>query len=263
MRFLGLFMMAGLLGISNEVVAKSAMCSARPLKVAVYEEGLLYSRGTGIDRDLLNELGKHTGCQFTVMVLPRVRAYLWLKTGEVDIVMSSLANDERREYAWFLPYLRQKWMAILASDVPSGEGKSGFYSNPGLHFGVVRGTYQGDLYQQWEMQLAETGRLQVVSDPSSLYDMLRYRRIAGFFAVPLQFEQELRARGMEHDIHIVDWFPSDKQTIGCIGLSKKTFDEDDLKRWARALAVIKRDGTLLGILTRYISKAEAKRSIAR
>ncbi|WP_295992715.1 hypothetical protein [Rugamonas sp.] len=92
------------------------LCPKRPLGVAMYESGYLSWQGKGIDHDLLDELGRLSGCRFERMVMPRARALLWLKSGEVGIVMSTRETPERAHYAWFIPCLRQKWRALLRVD---------------------------------------------------------------------------------------------------------------------------------------------------
>ncbi|NYE59932.1 polar amino acid transport system substrate-binding protein [Duganella sp. 1224] len=255
-------MLAALVGLAAEAGAAPVTCPDRPLKVAMYQDGMLYSHGKGIDQDLLDELGRRTGCRFSTIVLPRVRAYVWLRTGEIDMVMSSLANDERSGYAWFFPYLQQKWMAVLAADAPATLTSAQFLAEDTLRFGAVRGLYHGERYEEWNSALARGGRLDLLADPSSLYDMLKYRRIAGFFAVPLQYERELRVRGMSAAVRTVDWFPAAPPIVGCIALSKKNFLPEESERWRATVISIRDDGTLLRILQRYVTTAEAKRAIA-
>jgi len=239
-------------------------CPDRPLKVAMYESGYLSLNGKGIDHDLLDELGRRSGCRFERLVLPRARAQVWLKSGDIDIVMSTRATAERMRYAWFIPYLQLKWMAVLRADLtPEQSTREGFLADQTLHFGAVRGNFDGPAYAAWYATLERAGRLELIPNPETLFDLLKYRRVAGVFATSVQYEKALREHGLQDKVRLVDWFPSEPPVMLDLGLSMKAFSNADAAQWRTLLQQVKTDGTLERIALRYFPDKQAKIMIAK
>ena len=75
-------------------------CS-RPLSLALHDHGLLYSAdtGTGIDRDVADELQRRSGCKIHISLLPRARIWQLIETGALDFSLSGISNAQRDKFA--------------------------------------------------------------------------------------------------------------------------------------------------------------------
>ena len=60
----------GALSCSASVMAED-LCPSRPIRLAHYEMGSLYSNGVGIDEDIAKEMARRSHCQFEYSVRPR------------------------------------------------------------------------------------------------------------------------------------------------------------------------------------------------
>lgn len=251
------------LACAAPVFAAGPACPDRPLRVGLYEAGFLYSAGSGVDRDMLDELARRTGCRFETTPLPRARAYMWLRGGQIDLLMSSVATPERSEHAWFLPYIQQKFVTILRADVaPEKTTRDAFLADPSLRLGVVRGLYHGAAYEEWDALLLQAGRLHYGPNLQTLFRMLKQDRFHALYAVPLQYRKELQDHAMHGSIRIVDWFPAAPPVVGNMGLSKRHFSAEEAAKWRAQVQALKADGTLRRILLKYIPPDEARSTVA-
>lgn len=241
-----------------------SMCPNQPIRLAFYDSGLFYYQGKGVDVDLVKELQRRTSCTFETSVLPRVRAYTLLENGQLDIVMAAVESPARNAFAYFTPYLQQRFVVIIPRSVAAEKTTlAGFTADPRLHFGKVRGVSYGLPRDRWTEHLAEAGRLQIAPNPDIAYRMLQGGRFSAFFAIPLQYEKELADRGLRDQMTIVDWFPSEPPTPRNLALSRKNFTPAQLVAWSALVKTLRTDGAMQGILQRYLTPAEAARAIPK
>lgn len=240
------------------------LCPDQPIRLAFYESGLFYYDGQGVDVELVKELRRRTGCTFETSVLPRVRAYTLLENGQIDIVMAAVENPARNAFAYFAPYLQQRFLAVIPRSVPPEKTTlAAFTADPSLHFGMVRGVSYGVPRDKWTEQMMAAGRVQIAPTPAIAYRMLEGGRFSALFAIPLQYEKELTDRGLRDQMVIVDWFPHEPPTPRNLALSRKNFTPEQLAAWNALAKTLRTDGTMQAILQRYITPAEAARSIPR
>lgn len=256
-------LLAGL-GLLSPVVRAAGLCPDRPIRLVFYESGLFYSDGKGVDVDLVEELRRRSSCTFETSVLPRVRAYTLLANGQVDIVMAAVENPARNGYAYFTPYLQQRFAAVIPRSVPVEKTTlAGFTADPGLHFGMVRGVSYGAPRDRWTAQMTTAGRVQIAPSPAIAYRMLQGGRFSALFAIPLQYEKELKDRGLRDQMTIVDWFPHEPPTPRNLALSRKSFTPRQLAAWNALASTLRTDGTMQTILQRYLTPAEAAKAIPK
>ncbi len=67
---------------------------------AFYEHGALYRKEadgnwSGIDKDILDEVAKRSGCRFNTMLDSRIRIWTRLEQGTLDVTVSGIATAER------------------------------------------------------------------------------------------------------------------------------------------------------------------------
>lgn len=241
-------------------------CGSRPIRLAYFEFGYQYyeqdGQGHGIDKDLVDELARRSGCQFSTQVLPRARVWADLATGELDMSVAGIQNPERDHFAWFAPYERIKNYAVLRlASAASVRQRTDFLAQANLQFGVVRGFRHGDELDQWLEPLRQAQRVQESASVNMLLEKLKLGRIDGLFAQPVVYHKLLHDQQMEGEVVLQDWAPDDKGVIGSLILAKSRFSQVEAVRWQALVRGLHRDGTLARIFRRYVSAEDARRML--
>lgn len=253
---------AGLLSAS--VQARPGLCLDRPIRVAYYESGLFFRQGLGVDADVVKELRRRSSCAFEEQALPRARAYLMLEQGQLDMMIAAIENPARTHYAYYIPYLQQRFVTLVLRTVPEEKtSMTAFTADQTLSFGVVRGVNYGAPRDQWLQTLVKAGRVQIAPSPAIAYRMLQGKRFNALFATPLQYERELDELGMRAQVRIVNWFPGQPPTLRHLALSRANFSAAQLDQWSAIVGKMRKDGTMQSILERYLTPADAAEAIPR
>ena len=105
-------------------------CS-RPLTLALHEHGLLYSSdtGSGIDKDVADELIRRSGCKVIVSVMTRARIWQLIESGALDFSLSGIRNETRDTFAGFAWYFSNKYYLLARRDANVSQ-LSTFEKNP-------------------------------------------------------------------------------------------------------------------------------------
>jgi len=252
------------LGLLSPSAWAAGLCPQQPIRLAFYESGLFYYEGKGVDVDLVKELRRRSGCKFELSVLPRMRAYTLLENGQIDIVMAAVENPQRNTYAYFTPYLQQRFAAVIPRSVPASKTSlAAFTADPSLHFGMVRGVSYGVPRDKWTSQMTAAGRVQIAPTPAIAYRMLQGGRFSALFAIPMQYEKELKDRGLRDQMTIIDWFPQEPPTTRNLALSRKRFTTEQLAAWNALVKTLRSDGTMQAVLQRYLTPAEAAKAMPK
>ncbi|MGZ7234530.1 hypothetical protein ACXWOU_09760, partial [Streptococcus pyogenes] len=77
-------------------------------------------RGEGIDKDMLEELARRSGCELRVVVESRVRIWEQLRAGTAGLTLSAVPAPERQAYAEFVPYAQGRYHLMLRPDIAAG-----------------------------------------------------------------------------------------------------------------------------------------------
>ena len=83
-----------------------------PISVGYYDAGVMFdeSTGHGVDRDVIDELAKRSGCQFSHQAYPRVRIWQMIEHDKLDMTVSGIPTPERERFAHFIVYAAVKNM---------------------------------------------------------------------------------------------------------------------------------------------------------
>ncbi len=116
---------------------------------------------TGIDKDIVDELIKRSGCKFETQVMARARIWADLANGALDMTVSGIQTAERDRYAWFAHFLTMKNYALVrhANDAKV-QSADDFLKQPKLKFDVVRAFRHGEQQDQWLDQLRAQQRVE-------------------------------------------------------------------------------------------------------
>lgn len=242
----------------------AGLCPDQPVRIAFYEAGLLYFGGKGVDRDVVDELMRRTGCAVQTSAPPRMRAYALLEAGQADIVMAAVINPKRDGYAAFVPYMQQRFATLVRRDVaPEKTTLAAFSADPALRFGVVRGVNYGGARDAWYAGMDGQRRLEVGATLPTVFRMLKSQRFHAMFAIPLQYEKELDDNAMRDQVRVVEWFPNEPPAARCLAMSRKTFSEAQIRGWGEVVKSMRGDGTMKRILSSYLPADEAAKALIK
>lgn len=239
-------------------------CPPRPIRLAFYEYGMYYNQGSGVDQDVVEELKRRSGCTFDIRVLPRIRIWIDLESGEVDMATSAVETPERARIFWFMHYMQAKQYALVSKRQTAGvDSMEAFIATPGLRLAMGRGFKHSAYYDAALERLAAQGRIEVVTSADQMYEMLKNERVAGIIAGAMVFRLKLRELQMEDQVRVADWNPSEPPIFAGLVMPRRNFSEAQAKEWARLIDEMRRDGTMERLIGKYLSRQETLDSLIR
>ena len=242
--------------------ASPMACGSKPIRLAFYEYGYFYfldkQGAAGIDKDIVDELSRRSGCKFDTQVMARARIWAELANGGLDMSVSGIQNPERDQFAWFAHYLSMKNYAVLGSAVPQAtHSAKEFLQQPKLQFGAVRAFKHGTDQDKWLDQLRAGNRVQDSANVETLFKKLKEGRIDALFSQPAVYGKSLADLGLQQSTRIQDWTPDEKGVPHGLILAKTRFNAADAKAWQALVSTMRTDGTLKRIYAKYLSAGEA------
>ena len=228
--------------------------------VAFYEAGYLYSHGVGIDKDVIEELKIRGGYHFNYVERPRARIWKELKQGTLPISVSGLRTTERDAFAFFIPYIAQKNIALVI-DAKYATADS-LLQDAEATAAVVRGFKHGEYYDDLLDQLRDRGRVNEVLTAHNLFLMLKAgNRVDLIISQPVFYAKELNELGLNDSVIVHDWEPEQPPTgLGLI-LSKTHFSEQAYLEMKGLIDEMKADGTLRNIFLKYLPPQQTEQAL--
>jgi len=224
---------------------------ARPYTLALHDHGLLYSAqtGTGIDKDVADELVRRSGCKVTVSLMARARIWQLIESGALDFSLSGITNANRDTFAAFAWYFSNKYYLLVRKD--SGvRSIADFERNPNLHIGVIRSFRYSASANRLVDQLQAENRLSQAGGLAPLYQTLMLNRIQGMIIEPFDYPtlEEAKIR----DTTTIIEFNDPPVPHGLI-MSKKALPEAEQGKWRALIQDMRADGTLRRIFEKYFN----------
>ncbi len=246
---------------ATAAVADPMVCGDKPVRLAFYEFGLFYytdAQGVkGIDKDIVDELTRRSGCKFETQVMARARIWADLASGDLDMSVSGIQNPERDNFAWFAHYLTMKNFALVQAKVAaSAPNAHSFLKQAKWQFGAVRSFKHGLEQDKWLDELRASGRVEDSADVATLFKKLKEGRIDAMFSQPAVFRKYIPELGLQKDIVVQDWTPQEKGVPHGLILAKSRFSETQARQWQSLVDAMRKDGTLKRIYAQYVSPAE-------
>ena len=244
---------------SGSVAAAEEYCS-RPIRVALFEYGLLYRSSTqdGVDTRLLDEIQKRTGCVFERVVLPRNRIWAELENGSLDVATGAIPTPERRAYGFLLPYLKTRNLVLVRKSRESSMVTIGDLESGNVRVGVVRGFRHEAVYDEVIARLTPRDRVVKATDVPGLLRLFDKGIVDVIFSQPIVFGQYLSPDYLAGNVTFRDWAPKDDLSVGALILSRKSFSPDQARHWDELIVRLHKDGTLLRIFETFLSRAQAR-----
>ena len=240
-------------------VLAAPVCPTQPITFAFFESGLMYSDQTkdGIDKAVMQELARRSGCTFEFALKPRTRIWRELAHGDLMMTGSALRTNERDAYAWAVNYFGLKTELIIRNTHASApKTREEFLHNTSLKMGVARGFHHSKEMEHFIDALRVQNRI-IEGPPRSMFEMLKRDRFAAMPVNPLDVLYRNKIDLSEFTI-ATDWFPSDKSVPRALLFSKKYFSKTQVHEWHTLVQQMRNDGTLKRIFVQYAGAATAE-----
>jgi polar amino acid transport system substrate-binding protein len=224
---------------------------------ALYEHGALYRKEadghwSGIDKDVLDEVAKRSGCVFHTALDSRVRIWARLEQGTLDVSVSGIATPEREKFAQFIPYLGARNYLIVNKSVPLKHySGAAFAADPSLKVGVVKGFKHGAYYDEWLAPLRAQGRVYEAADLSAVLNLFKIGRVQAMLALPTSWVGFFKQERMTDQVRILD-LAQKNDVIGGLVLSRQRVPPHAVDAMRKALREMREDGTLKAIYVRHV-----------
>lgn len=224
---------------------------------AFYEHGALYHKEadgnwSGIDKDVLDEVAKRSGCSFNTMLDSRIRIWTRLEQGTLDVSVSGIATPEREKFAQFIPYLGTRNYLIVHSSVPPKlHSAAAFAADATLKVAVVKSFKHGPYFDAWLEALRAQGRVYEAADLSAVLNLFKIGRVHAMLALPTSWAGYFKQEKMTEQVRILD-FAQKNDVIGGLVLNRQRVPPHAAEAMRKALREMRDDGTLKAIYTRHV-----------
>jgi len=254
-------MRAWLVGLSMLLMPMAALACG-PYSLAFYEYNALYYRGEdgrweGLDKDLVDELSRRSGCRFETRLESRVRIWAQMAAGQLDITVSALPTPERERYADMLPYVESQQFVLMRPELASSlDSMAAFTAAPRRRLLIVRGYAFTPSLQAWIEALRSQGRLIEAPDQPSALRAFKAQRadamILGANSLAVARRNDRAFAGFA----ALRYAPQE-HTVGALALSRERVSEADRVRLRKVLQEMQRDGSLAVIKRRHLGELAA------
>jgi len=224
-------------------------------QVAFYDHGALNYRHTGgqwrgIDRDVIDELARRTGCELAPLVESRVRIWSMMESGRLDMTVSGISTPDRQAYAHFIPYIATRNFILVSKDVDATvRSLDDFAANPQYKVAAIKSFRHGPIFDAWLVKLRAQGRVYDAVDFTALMRLVKIGRVHAVIALQTSWVP-LRAETEAAGLRVMDW--AHDPLVGSLVLSKKRMPEATAALFAQTIAAMRQDGTLEAIFARHM-----------
>ncbi|MCG8907751.1 transporter substrate-binding domain-containing protein [Pseudomonas sp. DP-17] len=208
----------------------------------------------GLYVDLNREVLERLGCEVRMVKLPWARALKELELGRLDVLPGAFRKPEREAYAWFsgtvLPpsrnilFVRRGWPQLGSlqqlSDLPGSD----------FRLGAQIDVSYGEPYRQLMADPDYAARVFFNPSRGNLWQMVDKGRIDGIIADEHSGRYELQQLGLAGRIEPTGVVVSAESAE--VAFSKRTQDQDFVRRYAQTLKALVDAGEDRRILQQYV-----------
>ncbi|MES2299136.1 MAG: transporter substrate-binding domain-containing protein [Pseudomonadota bacterium] len=213
----------------------------------------------GVAVDIMNDMARRSGCKIELIWMPRSRVQAEWMAGTIDLAPGSLPSAERAAKGVFLPYAYTQMELLLPKRVGGNFTSLADFAQHGTaRLNLIRGVPYSPQAQARLDELTRDGRVQGVTDYSTVFAKIAVGRADGTLVTPIIYMKFLR------DAHLEDQFIAfpvaelPPQMVG-VYASRKTLNEQWLRSIAQALRAIVADQTVSSIYSHYVDPATTAR----
>ncbi|MBA5686067.1 substrate-binding periplasmic protein [Rugamonas apoptosis] len=215
-------------------------------------------RGTAVD--LVEELGRRTGCRFQFAWYPRSRLFAEFSANHVDIVMSSLPDAGRDRIGLWMPYAYTRFELVLKHRADSAYASlAEFVERDTGRLNITRGIHYPPTVQRQLERLQLAGRLEYVNDFDTVFRKIQAGRADGTLAPMMIHRWHSQRLGAEAGLaryELSDW---PRGIVGAYA-SRANLAPELRSAFHASLRAMVADGTVQAIYGRSLG-AEASKQI--
>lgn len=232
----------------------------RPLSLALHDHGLLYSRqtGTGIDKDIADELAQRSGCRIHISVMPRARIWQLIESGGLDFSLSGISNPQREHFAAFAWYFTNKYYLLVRRDT-GVQQVADFRRNPALRLGAIRSFRYSATANRLVDNLDAELRVNYASALTPLYETLVANQIQGMIIEPFDYPAVENPQ-LREQTQIIEF--DDPPVLHGLIISRQAIPPAEEAKWRALVDAMRADGTIERIFLKYF-KPELARAMTR
>lgn len=233
-----------------------AALACGPYTVALFDHGMLNTRPQdskwgGVDKDVVEEVARRTGCRFNLVLESRVRIWSMIESDSLDMTVAGVATPQREAHARFLPYASSRSIVVMNKEVdPKIKSAEAFLADGSYKLGVIRGVSNSTSLAPWVDQLRAEGRVYDASDMTALVNLLNIGRVHAILVAQVSWIGAAHA-GSNRGQRIGNWAQRDSFLAGLV-VSKVRVPEAQARKMEQALRAMQADGTLEAIFRRYV-----------
>lgn len=206
----------------------------------------------GLQVELNSALLQRLGCKVELVEMPFARALTELQIGRLDLLPGAFDRPERRAFAMFSqPLVRvRNLLYVRQRDLDRLRGKAlATLVDEGIRLGVQVGVVYGPSYAELLKDPANAARLQTVPKRGSLWLMLERGRVDAVPADELSAAYELSGLAL-NGLIVPSGLVLSTEPVGT-AFSRRSTDEDFVRRFDAALLAMKADGSYAALLRRF------------
>ncbi|QPF73428.1 amino acid ABC transporter substrate-binding protein [Roseateles sp. DAIF2] len=249
---------------ANTQVPSSQPCG--PYRVAFYEYGAMYFRGEqgqgeGVDKELVDELARRTGCRFITSVVSRVATWVHLARGTADITVSAVRTPQRELHAEFAIYLRGQPSVYVRSELAGTvDSLQTFVTRGPWKLAISKGYSYGPQMDAIIADLRQQGRVGEYGDANAVARVIGSGKADAFIASNLAWSPIFKAHKLEGRVAVLPGSPEMTIEAG-LAFSRERVRPADIALMTQTVAEMRADGRLKQILGRHGSPEVVKKAM--
>ena len=259
--------LALLLGLLAHGLALAKSPCPQPLRVGISQIGYSYylrEDGTpaGSSFDFYEELARRSGCVFTLVPQPRIRAWHDSEQRQLDVISPTFRTPERDQHGQFVEYFRNRNdIIILRSAAQKIATLEQLLADPAITIGLIRGHSNGPYFDERLQPLKETARVQMSPNARNVFLRMHAGRVQATLMTAGLYQKELDDLQLSDEVRIIQVPQADTLAVG-LYLSRLTLEQTTIDWLSRHVRAMVADGTLRTLLSRRHGKALTERYYA-
>jgi polar amino acid transport system substrate-binding protein len=225
--------------------------------LAFYELGALYYRNAagehvGIDKDVVDELSRRSGCKFRTVVESRVRIWDQMAKQKLDLSVSGIATPERLQFAEFLPYFQTRNYVLMRRELAlTLSTPEAFLAAPRRRVAVVKSFKHGAVLDAWLTSLRQQHRVEELPDFESVLRVFKSGRVDALLALPTSLTRMHGTDTSLEQASVLDWAPKER-IVHALIVSRERVSAVDRETLRASLLSMQKDGTLEAIFKNHV-----------
>jgi len=232
------------------------MAACGPYRVGYHTLGQLYGvdstgKAQGIDKDVMEELARRSGCSFVTEVNSRVRIWEAIRNGRLDLTTSVLPTPERAELGDIVVYkTSSNRLMVRARSAKTLDSLNAFVAAQSARVVVVRSFMYSEPFDTWIAKLRAQNKLVEVVDFDTALRVFAAGRADAVIAHSTAEDYVDRAMATSGGYRVVKVEGARAFPSGIL-ISKRTVSDQDHRLLRRILVAMVQDGTVERIIKRY------------